>query len=576
MKSRGAPYRKRGSYPQQNHSSHTSRTNSAAGPAIPVSAESKSKLGAFAFSKPSTPRKTATGVESEPGTNDGDTAVLEDTDAMAGSLPDPVPDPVKECPKTPAPRLPLSDLIGLGDEGGFTQVVPQADASPEDRIMWQLSPRGTPSASQTTPAVKKEKRGKKRPLNSALMSSPNVDSPAVKKRQKGVSNLQRLGTTFKAPFADPAMQLWSKYSAGSGSGSTNARAINPAARLFGAEGSQRGGLNQSPGGLRRSYSCGPDWPHSRLKRRKTNSSEDVPELDESIEEQLIKVDDLRTHGLGPSRLSRVSRLVEKMKETLEKPSSMPNIPSSSSPLPYTHDHLDLASSPTRRIAGRRSYEDNNNAVGGAECVNDGSSDTEDFGDFDDDDIDMVMLEKVDKLAASQAVPQSVLFAEPMAKLRVSPLLEELKLPPPAEEQKLPSPEEDDEFDDGDDAFYTEDFENIISKYETQTAQSMPATNLAQNVPQMNPQEITNALATQVLVEFGDIDFDEWDEEALQLTNGMVRISSPARVCRTSNDFKKDLKPKSIKRYLVENVSLGKWKWKNHAIREEKVCRISGH
>lgn len=507
MKSKNGPYRKRSPYPQ-NLSSHASRTNSTVGSAIPISAESKSKLEAFAFSKPSTPRKAGS---LRSGKGNADTDVFHGTGAVADSLLDPVLDPGKECPKTPAPRLPLSDLIGLSDEARFAQAGAKADSSPEDRIMWQLSPRGTPSASQT-PAMRKERRGKKRPPTSPPLYSPNVDSPAGRKRQRGSFNLQRLGVPLKTPLADPAIQLWSKYSS-TNSGPTGDRAVN-SARLFSTE----GGLGQSPLGLRRSYSCGPDWPHSRLKRRKTNSSEDILEMDESVEEQLEKEEDLGNHGPGPSRLSRVSRLVEKVKETLEKPSSMPNISSSSSSLPHIHGYpLDITSSPTGRIA-KRSYDSLEGRVFANNEEHFGSSDTEDFGDFDDDEIDIVMLEKAEKLAESQIVRRKVSFSEPMSHLHVSP---------PVEQPKLPAAEsEDDEFDDGDDAFYTEDLEDIISKYETQSAPSAPtySTNASQQQLQVNPQETANAIAaSQVMDEFGDIDFDEWSEEELQLSHGMVRI-----------------------------------------------------
>lgn len=499
MKSKNVPYRKRSPYPlhPQNLSSHASKTNSAVNSAIPISAESKSKLEAFAFSKPSTPRKVGS---LRPRKGIDDTDVFHGTGAITDSLPDPVLDPVKECPKTPAPRLPLSDLIGLSDEARFAQALTQADTSPEDRIMWQLSPRETPKGFQT-PAMRKERRSKKRPSDSPL-NSPNVDSPAGRKRQRGPFNLQRSGAPLKTPLADPAVQLWSKYSS-TNSGPTNARAVNPTARLFSTEGC----LGQSPLGLRRSYSCGPDWPHSRLKRRKTNSVEDIPEVNESLEEQLEGEEEFGNYASGPSRLSRVSRLVEKVKETLEKPSSMSNISSSSPSLPHTHGyHLDLISSPTRRIVKRRSYD----KLEDRDFGDDGdSSDTEDFGEFDDG-IDIVMLEKAEKLAESQIMHRDVSVAEPVK-----------------EQSKLPAAEsDDDEFDD-DDAFYTEDFENIISKYETETAPPVPTYSARGSLlqPQTNAQEAANAIAaSQVMDEFGDIDFDEWNEEELQLSHGMVRIS----------------------------------------------------
>lgn len=504
MKPKNVPQRRRNPYPlhPQNLSSHASRTNSAVSSAIPISAESKSKLEAFAFSKPSTPRKVGS---LRPGKGIDDADVFHGTDAITDSLPDPVLDPVKECPKTPAPRLPLSDLIGLSDEARFAQAVTQADASPEDRIMWQLSPRGTPKGFQT-PAMRKERRSKKRPPSSPL-NSPNVDSPAGRKRPRGPFNLPRSGAPLKTPLADPAVQLWSKYSS-TNSGPTSAHAVNPTARLFSTEGC----LGQSPLGLRRSYSCGPDWPHSRLKRRKTNPTEDIPEVNESVEEQLDGEEEFGNYASGPSRLSRVSRLVEKVKETLEKPSSMSNISSSSPSLPHTHNyHLDVISSPTRRIIRRGSYDNLEDGDSGDDRENLGSSDTEDFGEFDEDGIDIAMLEKAEKLAESQIMHRDVSAAEPVK-----------------EQPRLPTAEseDDDEFDD-DDAFYTEDFENIISKYETETAPPVPTYSARGSLPQpqANPQEVANAIAaSQVMDEFGDIDFDEWNEEELQLSHGMVRIS----------------------------------------------------
>jgi hypothetical protein len=529
-----------------------------------------------------TPIKAAAKPGNAPGGgggNDNDDADLE-VSKNNSKTPIPGSDAMKECPKTPAPRLQLSDLIGIGDEGTPTQALLQARDSPEDRIMWQMSPRGTPNgASQTTPAPKKGRRSKKR------TASPNVVTPIGKKRGE-TFNLQRLGV-LKTPLADPAMQLWSKYSTAGNSSGSNPDA-NPAARLFGAE-----GTNQSPLGLRRAYSCGPDWPQTRLKRRRIVSSEDISELDEVPEGPTGSEGEPGNRAPGPSRLSRVSRLVDKVKETLEKPSSMPNILSSS---PLHENSLDGTSSPIRRGGGGRTYTINPQAEESEDEGDDGdgdgdgddnsndkeeghiaSSDSEDFGDFDDDDIDMMMLDKAEELAENSTGAHQT-----MASLAGDPVAEpEL---PSGKGQQILTPvkksiveeEDEDEFGDDDDDEFAAGVENLISKYETQTTVNNPNTSspdqqrqLFQSRPEYH-KTATEIAASQVLEEFGDIDFDEWNDEELELSNGLVRHVSPIVFRWASNDFKKDLKPKSIRRYLVLEISLGSWIWKNNVDREEKV------
>lgn len=439
--------------------------------------------------------------------------------------------------------------------------------------MWQMSPRGTPNgASQTTPAPKKGRRGKKR------TASPNVVTPIGRKRGE-TFNLQRLGV-LKTPLADPAMQLWSKYSTTGNSSGSNPDA-NSAARLFGVE-----GTNQSPLGLRRAYSCGPDWPQTRLKRRKIVSSEDISELDEVPEGPIRSEGEPGNRAPGPSRLSRVSRLVDKVKETLEKPSSMPNVLSSS---PLHENSLDGTSSPIRRGGGGRTYtinpqaeesEDEDEDEDGDGDAEDNSndkekghmagSDSEDFGDFDDD-IDMMMLDKAEELAEN-----NIGAHQTMASLAGDAVLEpEL---PSGKEQQILTPvkksvveeEDEDEFGDDDDDEFVAGVENLISKYET-TPSPDQQRQLFQSRPEYH-KTATEIAASQVLEEFGDIDFDEWNDEELEISNGLVRYIFLIVFRWASNDFKKDLKPKSIRRYLVLEISLGSWIWKNHSDREEKVFR----
>jgi len=494
---------------------------------IPPSKETKAKLSAFAFGG-LTPRRKgrrAGGGKGEEGAGDGKDNV--EGLAMALGL-ESMSDPTKECPQTPAPRLALSDLIGIGEEGKLPQPAAQSDVSPEDRIMWQLSPNG----SQVTPKVRGKGQKRKRDIESSPDDPAAQDSLA--QRKPGTFNLQGLDTDLRTPLADPAMQLWSKYSTNTNSGSAAARPANPAARLFNGGGaSQNGAPDLSPLGLRRSYSCGPDWPgHPRLKKRKINL-----ELgsEASIAEEPTDNPKCLTTGAncpGPSRLSRVSRLVDKVKETLGKPSILPNLPSSSSPLPERHPNFELTSSPLGggKLRARGSPSLGRGTALAKETTPVESSDSEDFGEFDEADIDMDMLEKVEELVRDS---QSQAQVKPMAENSCNP-------PVPAREQPVQPIQEisesfvaadgQDEFGDGDvDDFFTQNLEEMVAKFDTPATGPARASNLAgnsQRVDQENPDAKVGNQADEnakFLEEFGEIDFDEWEEEELKITQGLVRI-----------------------------------------------------
>ena len=494
---------------------------------IPPSKETKAKLNAFAFGG-LTPRRKGRGSgggKGEGGEGDG----KEDIEGLAMTLgSEPMSDPTKECPQTPAPRLALSDLIGIGEEGKFPQPAVQSDVSPEDRIMWQLSPNG----SQVTPKVKGKGQKRKRDIESPSGDVAAQDSPA--QRKPGTLNLQDLDTDLRTPSADPATQLWSKYFTNTNSGSAAVRPVNPAARLFnGGEASQNGAPDLSPLGLRRSYSCGPDWPgHSRLKKRKINlelgSEASIAEEPTENPKSLTA----GANGPGPSRLSRVSRLVDKVKETLGKPSVLPNLPSSSSPLPERHPNFELTSSPLGggRLRARGSPSLGRGIALAEETAPVESSDSEDFGEFDEADIDMDMLEKVEELVRDS---QSQAQAKPIVEDSCNPPVLARQQPvQPIQEisESFVAADGEDEFGDGDDDdFFTQNLEEIVAKFDTPAAGPTLASNLAgssQTLDEQSPDAKVRDQADEnakFLEEFGEIDFDEWEEEELKITQGLVRI-----------------------------------------------------
>lgn len=516
--SKSAPYHyKKGSGLSQ----PTSRADTAA---IPASTESKAKLSAFSFGK-LTPRRGKGPRDTKESISGGEG----DVDLEAATTLKLAPGLTKECPQTPAPRLPLCDLIGIGEEGKHPQPIAQLDCSPEDRITWQLSPKG----SQVTPVAAKGKASKrKRPMDSSPMGSPGADTPRGNKKP-GAFNLQPLGNTLKTPLADPAMQLWSKYS---NKPSGPLRPINPATRLFNGDASKNRDTNTSPLGLRRAYSCGPDWPvEPRLKKKRKTIPVDSRINPDNVETPSAKEPNSGSSGLGSSRLSRVNRLVDKVKETLGKPSLMPRPPSSSSPLPERPDHdLDLTSSPLGKGRGQGrgvARPTSGGAVSPNGAAPAGGSDSEDFGDFDDGDIDIDMLEEAERFAEnSQSQTMAGGVADTVIDLPSVPAADPIPWPV-REEPKASSCNEDDEFDDGDDAFYTENFEEMVAKYDTPGVSSAP-TEIPTETPLKELQSdagsaprdpIADANA-QFLDEFGEIDFSEWEEEELRITQGLVRIA----------------------------------------------------
>lgn len=315
-------------------------------------------------------------------------------------------------PHTPAPRVPLSQFIGIEEVPSATQ--PQD--TPEERVVWQT---GTPRP--TTRDGKGHNRQKRAASNSPIL----IDSPAGKRRAEKF-NLADITGTLKTPMDDndPASQLWKHYSG------TDSERKNPATRLF-----PTAGVDRSP--LRRAVSS-PEGLHReglpRWKRRRT-AAVDIVEAPSSE-----TLGGSCTDSTTPvaQKKARVNRLMVEVKKNMEH--RKPSPPSS-----QEDETSDLADSPVRV----RSKP----VVPVVQDVQVNRDDSDEFGEFDDD-IDMGFLEEVDKITSTAQQQKTV--PEPM---RISPAPSKIPI--------IHNVDDDDEdFGDDDDCFFTEELQSLVAQFDT--------------------------------------------------------------------------------------------------------------
>lgn len=386
------------------------------------------------------------------------------------------------------------------------------DVSPEERIVWQVSPRGTPSA--ITPVSKRQKRIKR-----TRSSSPIAETPLSKKI------VPQIHPDPKTPHGDPVNDVWQRYS----STNSGSRPRNPPGvplRLFSAE--KRDSLNLSPLGLRRAYSCGSDWPPTSAKRRKPGSTESYsPEGEEEIEkimeEGASPVLQPARRGEGKSKLSRVSMLLNKVHKKLAKGSEGPEDKSSSPPPPSLNSGVyDIPSSPTRTATSRRANQ--STALPTEQIVTcQNVSDGDEYDDGFDDEIGLEMLDKVEEAVVAFTQKQQQLTQR-------SSRIEKQYINDSTQNNSAVAQEGCgfDEFDfEGDDnALDDIDVDALLSQRPgAQSAKAVPLCTLKQQKPTVsNGNKIATQGVADVVEEFGDIEFGDWDDEDLDC---VVRMNALA-------------------------------------------------
>ncbi|OCL09990.1 Dna2-domain-containing protein [Glonium stellatum] len=551
-----------------------SRTNNTTkdamtGPPISASTQTKSKLKAFQFVE-GRPTSNIHGNDADKENRPfefGIEASKDKTKSQRDTIPlktNQTPKLVqsKTCPpSTPATRLPLVDLVGNSDDG--SKHATTHNISPDEQLYWQMA-QSPPSSNPTaTPAPR---RGKKRARSSSPPGPSQTESSTFFVANEPF-DLQNMQQTLRTPQADPAADLWSRYTVNANNKSTPTTNKGVAfAHLINESSPHSSATAGSVSGLRRWASCGLEWPTSVSKRRKTRgvfreNGEDVFGVRSTADEQ----------SYTKSKLSKVGLLVERIQETLAKP-PRPNassLPSSSSPLPETGDfHEAPSASPLQRLAHGPikdveepqqpfSFDGSQETIthedGGMEKRQPSSS-----SEFGDADIDMDMVEAMEIASCTADISATtragVLFNSTQNFNRP------LDSPITAEPIKEDSFGSDDEFDLGDEDNFAADLENLASLFDSRPA-STPTKAQDQGIrPAVSLPIAPTLVATEDPGDNGSSD-DEFGSDDIDVEQFAVAeaMATQAYNAGAASQAPSQRTARAIQRYLVTLVTEGRYK-----------------
>ncbi|KAF2131471.1 hypothetical protein P153DRAFT_196063 [Dothidotthia symphoricarpi CBS 119687] len=310
------------------------------GPPIMPSTQTRSKLKAFQFIEGAPSVRTAREREAEKenlpalekASKAKETPKTSKTVKEAGKpFETPNPPTTKTCPppSTPNMRLPLADLVGNIDDSSRHAV--EDVVSPEEQLSWRGSqPVNTPLPRKTN----------KRARSSSPVG-PSQDDLRLDSAKRELTT----------PQADPAMELWSRYT--SNKGTPSAIKSVAFAHLINEASPRSTVAAGSVNGLRRWASCGTEFPASTRKRRRTHA---VFQGDkEASEDVFAAAPSSDGDAYGQPTKPNLASMVQRMRECVKsKPSP---IPSSSTPLPETTDpHQPSSGSPLQRRAREQDDE----------------------------------------------------------------------------------------------------------------------------------------------------------------------------------------------------------------------------
>ena len=527
---------------------------------IAASSQSKSKLKAFQYEqKGPHPDQKRQGMEKEnvqPNMEEG------------GSEMDPPPPPlsqragakdVRDCPQTPAGRLPLSELLASGEDPRQ-----HLNFTPIERVLWDNSP-----LSPDAPHLAAARKGRKRAYSSSPASSSQNEVSNHFKREKKAIDIQGLQKALKTPKADPASDLWSRYTLNTGTAERRSPTA-PAGERFtpfmNSSSPQTPGshVQKDSGGLRRVLSC-IEWSTSAAKRRKL--------FHNGIQRNsAAEFSNNGGKGAQNPRMSRVSLLVEKVHDGLSKPIiSQENDTSSdageSSPLRRKDE---APSSPTEKNSSldhgsQRLMDDVANVLSQTAVAPQGGvlqplilSDEEiatldkgDSSDFDDDDLDMEMMGGMDedirtnvsedKAGAENHKDSTLVYLQ--TDRRTTKHSEEFFANETSSSTLKTAPIIHDEFDDDDNEIFAADLEDVCAKYDSQSQPNVekPTSHKVESHDSIQLKSLPafshDALPVEIEVlsdddDFGnDSDFEQLAAECAEATQGQ-QLSEPQSSVRT--------------------------------------------
>lgn len=422
---------------------------------------------------------------------------------------------ILDCPppSTPATtRLPLADLVGNVDDSSRHALQPVA--SPEETLIW----RGSQAVNTPLP-----RKNKKRARSSSPVG-PSQDEHRLDGARQDITT----------PQADPAMELWSRYTNNKGTPSANksvafAHLINESSpRSIAAAG--------SVSGLRRWASCGVEFPASTRKKRRTHGVFQ-PEQ-ETTEDVFAGASSSDGIMLAQTAKPNIASMVQRMRECVSKsqPRISSQMPSSSSPLPGAGDRQDQSSgSPLQRRA--RDYhaetsetirhesaplEDTvdiddeiiqeDNYMGAAAPkppASQGSSD-----DFGDDFFDADMVEALD-ISPRPVQPAPPAKSAPPDRSTSYVAIPTEPVHPPAQhhhtEPELQQGSDDDEFGMDDEDDFAANLEHVASLYDTRSVES-PTADRALTAEAEGVTDTASAVSAPVISLLDDDDDDDFGED----------------------------------------------------------------
>ncbi|KAK1832468.1 hypothetical protein QBC39DRAFT_404871 [Podospora conica] len=481
-------------------------------PLGPVSDSARNKLQAFQFDGPP-PKAFDDAPDADADATEPNKKTVGASASQKGEK-GPLGAPVA---KTPAGRPTWQDLLG-----GKQSATEEDVNSPSDRIIWlnENDPNAPPSASMS-PML--SRRGRKRRARS---SSP-VSSPAAKAH---VSNVARCGQ--QTPSADPAAELWDRFSV-PGVAASPATRMNPLlARMMVSSSPRPPKGNDAPGAersFRKANSCGSNWPKRRKMERldldpapvsqggeaSTSKSTLVSALLETVEGEILKsVPESNVQGDNNSSPTFQRRLSPRKSRASGRQPSIPETVLEGRPVPIsssaasTIDHVDMTK---------------------AEQLQKPCSDYGD-DDFDDDfDDDTLMELDVGITIAPVPKPQFTLVKDE------GPAPAPPALPPPVPqvfEDEFGDLDDDDFADLDDDLF--DGAEDLMAQVE---AKPIPQPGLPGKQPLHQVEEEED---------YGDDFGDDLDLDAIEFAATQSAMQAPGT-------YNSSQKPRAIQRYLITDV-----------------------
>ena len=290
------------------------------------------------------------------------------------------------APHTPAVRIPIEDLIA-NTEDAYNCAPPLA--TPIDHVRWQSHP----DASDPSGAAGATQGSRKRTHSSSPASSDLLSA------QRDALNMDTLHKSLRTPNNDPTQDLWNRYTTNNGLEKDLKESVLPAYAHLLPSSPQTPSSNGRDSGMRRTHSCGVEWPTSKSKRRKLDEQHSrTKELFAASRKDILR------HDLPNN--TKVGLLLDKIQESLARRVDDPDSPSSSSPLPDRHSQSLI--SPTKplyksRVGSQGPRGASASSRKASPLKKTSSLSTSFSSDFSDDLFDADTIECVDQILAQTQV-----------------------------------------------------------------------------------------------------------------------------------------------------------------------------